>query len=268
MSCRTPGRPFPVEATIDPHWFSRPPHGLSVLDRDAIARAAAKCLARALIDGLAARQHVVLVASAGRTPLGTYAVLRRSFRSSVNWSRVICVQMDEYADLGSTDPRALAAEIRHELIEPLGVGQFIGFFDAGGAPICSLNDYEDQLRRLGGIDVAVHGIGRNGHIGFNEPSSTRGCRTRRVILAASTRLANGVAFRNAVTLGPLILSQARVAIVLLIGAEKQGAADALLFGTVGPHNPAAYLRACARVSVFLDPPAVPAALAALDYAVA
>ena len=268
MICRAHGRPLAGQATTDPHWFSRSPHRLSILDRTAIATAAGECLARALIDALAVRRHAVLVASAGRTPLGTYAVLRRSFRSSVHWSRVICVQMDEYAGLGSTDPRALSAQIRHELIEPLGVGQFIGFFDAGGASICSLNDYEDQLRRLGGIDVALHGMGRNGHIGFNEPSATPRYRTRSVILAASTRLANGVTFRNAVTLGPLILSQARVAIVLLIGAEKQDAANALLFGPVGPRNPAAYLRACARVRVLLDPTAVPAALGAQDYAVA
>jgi glucosamine-6-phosphate deaminase len=201
----------------------------------------------------------VFLPSAGRTPLGAYARLRAEHRRSLDWSRVVCVQMDEYEGIGDRDPRGFAAALRRDLVEPLGIGRFLRFQDGDGALRMPLPAYERTVRlRLGGVDCAVQGIGRNGHIAFNEPGDPEAERTRRVRLAPSTRAANGVPFDRGVTLGLAALGEARVTLALVIGPAKRQAAEAVLFRPAGIGNPAAsVLRRCPRVSVLLDPEAAP-----------
>jgi glucosamine-6-phosphate deaminase len=244
-------------------WFSRAPHSLSVLPADAIARAAAARVVAALGSALERRGKAVLAPSAGRTPLATYALLRAAHRSSLDWSRVVCVQIDEYEGVGDCDPRGFAAELRRELVEPLGIGRLLRFHDAAGELRRPLESYERAVRGLGGIDCAVHGVGRNGHVAFNEPGDERARATRRVRLARSTRVANGVLFTSGVTLGLDVLAEAREALVLMIGDAKRDAAESVLFRAGGRENPAAAIRRCGRVTVLLDPEAAPERLLAL-----
>ncbi|MBD0273264.1 MAG: 6-phosphogluconolactonase [Acetobacteraceae bacterium] len=241
-------------------WFSRPPHSLAVLPVDGIAEVAAARVVDALRAALARRGRAVLAPSAGRTPRPTYALLRAAHRSSLDWSRVVCVQMDEYEGVGDRDPRGFAAELRRELVEPLGIGRFQRFHDGEGELRVPLDAYERAVRGMGGIDCAVHGVGRNGHVAFNEPGDMRAEATRRVRLARSTRVANGVLFTRGVTLGLDVLAEAREALVLMTGAAKRDAAAAVLFRAGGRDNPAAAIRRCGRVSVLLDPEAAPGLL--------
>lgn len=238
-------------------WFERPPHSLRVLPAEAIAEIAAARIAAALRSVLARRGRAVFLPSAGRTPLATYALLRAAHRRTVDWSRVVCVQMDGYEGLGDRDPRGFAAELRRELVEPLGIGRFLRFHGPDGELRQPLPAYERTVRALGGIDLALQGLGRNGHIGFNEPGDARAETTRRVRLAPSTRAANGVPFTHGVTLGLSVLGEARETLVLANGAAKRDAARALLFRPEGVFNPAAAVRRCGRVSVLLDPEAAP-----------
>lgn len=195
--------------------------------------------------------------SAGRTPLGTYAALRAAHRRGLDWSRVVCAQMDEYEGVGDRDPRGFAAALRRELVEPLGIGRFLRFHDAEGGLRRPLRAYERAVRTLGGVDVAVQGIGRNGHVAFNEPGDAGAEETRRVRLARSTCAANGVLFTHGVTLGLGLLGEARETLVLMTGTAKRKAAEAVLFRPGGAANPAAALRRCGRVLVLLDPEAAP-----------
>ena len=238
-------------------WFARAPHSLAVLPADGIAELAAARIVAALRAALARRGRAVLAPSAGRTPLATYAVLRAAHRRSLDWSRVVCVQMDEYEGMGDRDPRGFAADLRRELVEPLGMGRFHRFHDGDGALRCPLDAYERAVRGMGGIDCAVQGIGRNGHVAFNEPGDPRGGATRRVRLAHSTCKANGVLFTRGVTLGLDVLAEAKEALVLMTGAAKRDAAAAVLFRSGGKENPAAAIRRCGRVLVLLDPEAAP-----------
>jgi glucosamine-6-phosphate deaminase len=238
-------------------WFSRPPHGLAVLPAGRIAEAAAARVVAALGAALERRGRAVLAASAGRTPRPTYALLRAAHRHSLDWSRVACVQMDEYEGVGDRDPCGFAAELRRELVEPLGIGRFHRFHDGNGELRCPLDAYERAVRGMGGIDCAVQGIGRNGHVAFNEPGDARGGATRRVRLAHSTCKAIGVLFTRGVTLGLDMLAEAREALVLMTGAAKRDAAASVLFRPEGPANPAAAIRRCGRTTVLLDPEAAP-----------
>ena len=241
-------------------WFSRPPHGLAVLPADRIAEAAAARVLAALGEALERRGRAVLAPSAGRTPRSTYALLRAAHRHSLDWSRVVLVQMDEYEGVGDRDPSGFAAELRRELVEPLGIGRFLRFHDSDGGLRRPLDAYERAVRALGGIDCALHGVGRNGHVAFNEPGDALADTTRRVLLARSTRVANGVLFTHGVTLGLRVLAEARETVVLMTGTAKRDAAASVLFRPEGLGNPAAALRRCGRVTVLLDPEAAPETL--------
>ena len=244
-------------AATSPPWFARAPHGLAVLPANEIAELAAARMVVTLGEALARRGRAVLAPSAGRTPKATYALLRAAHRRGLDWSRVVCVQMDEYEGIGDRDPRGFAADLRRELVEPLGIGRFLRFHDGEGALRRPLDAYERSVRALGGIDCAVQGIGRNGHVAFNEPGDARGGATRRVRLAHSTCKANGVLFTRGVTLGLDVLAEAKETLVLMTGAAKRDAAASVLFRAGGKDNPAAALRRCGRVLVLLDPEAAP-----------
>ncbi|HEX4376559.1 MAG TPA: 6-phosphogluconolactonase [Steroidobacteraceae bacterium] len=238
-------------------WFERAPHSVAVLERSAIAREVAASLVALIDDVLARRSHATIVPSAGRTHLETFAILRDHYGQAVDWRRVVCVQMDEYADVGCADEGSLSAQVERELVAPLKIGRFIRFHDAHGQLRRPLRGYGQEIDALGGIDCAIHGVGVNAHIGFNEPGTLSDENALRVELAGSTRDANGVRFTQGVTLGVAALVAARTSIVVLLGAEKRFAAGELLHGGIGVHNPVGYLRHCDRVAIYMDPLAVP-----------
>lgn len=236
-------------------WFDRAPNCLRIMERPLLARHAADSIVETMRTVLNERAWAVFVPSVGQTWRETYAVLRESHRAVLDWKRVVCVQMDEYVGLGCADPRSFAFQLQHELVNPLGIGQFLHLFDPAGKMALPLGEYENQVRRLGGIDCAVHGVGINGHIGFNEPMKKMGLETRCVRLSRTTRIANDIGFTSGVTLGLGILGEAKTSIVALLGPHKRKAAQNLLYGAASPRNPVASLRNCGMVSIYLDPEA-------------
>lgn len=238
-------------------WFRRASNNLFIFDDRQLTRMVAEHIVTQIDEVLGQKPYALITTSAGRTLQPTYALIRDQYCAAVDWKRVICVQMDEYEGLGHDDARCLAAEVAREFVEPLGITRFIRFYDAIGNPSCSLHAYEQEIRDLGGLDCAIHGVGRNGHIAFNEPPTAATTRTRVVQLSDSTRAANGVAFRRGVTLGLSILREARASVIVLRGIEKRTAAEALIYGVAGCHSPVTHLRDSARVSVFLDGEAAP-----------
>jgi glucosamine-6-phosphate deaminase len=247
----------PSSQTSDSTWFLEPSNSFQIMNADRIASHVAERLVVSIQETLERHSHFVLAPSAGRTLRQTYAVLRNKYKNAVDWSRVICVQMDEYADVGSLDSRSFAYQLTNELIKPLGIGCFISFFNETGNALCSLEAYEREIHNLGGIDCAIHGVGRNAHIAFNEPQSLMQTKTRRVSLTKSTQIANEISFYEGVTLGLDILGASRSSMIVLIGSHKRYAAEALLFHPQGAQNPVAYLRRASKVSIYLDRQALP-----------
>jgi hypothetical protein len=160
------------------------------MGRSAIAYTVAATLVESIAGVLKERAHATIVPSAGRTHVDTFAILRAGYAQALDWSRVICLQMDEYADIGSADGRSLSAQIESEFVAPLRIGRYLRFFDASGRAERTLEAYEQEIAALGGVDCAIHGVGVNAHIGFNEPGAIHSGRTRRVELARATQRAN------------------------------------------------------------------------------
>lgn len=224
----------------------------TIADARQIADQVAGRLVAAIASATKEGGHFVLAPSAGRTFMPVYEVLRQRHRDSVDWRKVVCVQMDEYADLGCVDPRSFAHQLQQDLIGPLGIGRTLCFHDALGRPTMSFDDYDRSIRDMGGIDAVLHGVGCNGHVAFNEPGSIHPGKTRRLLLAASTRAANGVPFREGVSLGLDVLLRARSSIVVLTGATKREAARMLMMSPPTPECPVAYLRSAPNLCIYMD----------------
>ena len=222
---------------------------IEVLDVDALAARAAALIAERLRGAIAAHGSAVLVPSAGRTPLPAYRALLGCHAAAVDWGRVHVVQMDEYRGLGASDPRSFARCLEDELVAPLRMGGFTHFNDAAGALILPLAEYEARVVR---IDLVVHGIGRNGHIGFNEPGSAIDSACRVVRLAGSTLRANGMEIREGITLGVKSLLAAGGSLLLATGAEKASALGRACAGPPSERCPASLLRTGENVTVLAD----------------
>jgi 6-phosphogluconolactonase/glucosamine-6-phosphate isomerase/deaminase len=237
---------------------------VEVLEGAALAVRAAALIASTLNQAIHERGLAVFVPSAGRTATPAYKILREVYKHAVDWRRVHIVQMDEYAGLGTSDPLSFAFYLSREFVMPLRAGIFTHFNDECGALMRPLDAYESAF---GGVDLVVHGIGRNGHIGFNEPGSPADSDCRQVVLARSTLCANFPGeterrrFRNGLTLGLRQLRAARNSLLLATGVEKAAAIERACRAPASIQCPASILRTCTNVTVLADPAAAGVAIA-------
>ena len=185
----------------------------------------------------------------GGTPLPVYRALARG---SADFSAVQVVALDEYVGLPAGHPGSYAAYVRREIADPLGISQ-----DDVVVPTGSGEELERRITELGGVDLQLLGIGRNGHLAFNEPGSPLDSRSRVVELTPSTRAANaayvdGDVPTHAITQGLGTILEARKLVLLAIGAAKAEAVAAALSGPVTPECPASVVQRHPRVTVVMD----------------
>jgi glucosamine-6-phosphate deaminase len=213
-------------------------------------------VARTVVDALAAtlreRGSARFIASSGRTPRGVYALLRTVHRGALDWSRVTVVQMDEYVGLPPHDPTSLAWSLHRQLVGPLGLG-FLSLNGPHGRLARDLDEHDGMAR---GADLVLHGLGRNGHVGFNEPPSGPDHPTRCVRLAAETRADNGLptSVQEGITLGLDCLLTAQTTLVAAKGRTKADAVAAMVSAPASEDCPASWLRGI-PCEVHLDPAA-------------
>jgi glucosamine-6-phosphate deaminase len=206
----------------------------------------------------------VLALPTGATPRGVYAELVRLHREEgLSFRHATVFQLDEYWPVAPEHPGSFARELDGQLLAHVDVDRARCFRPDGAAPpervaqACA--DYGQALARAGGLDLALLGLGTNGHVAFNEPGSARDSRTRRVALAESSRAGAAQAFggighepQEALTLGVADLLEAREVLLLALGAGKAGVVARALQGPVGPECPASFLRGHAAATWVLD----------------
>ena len=222
---------------------------------EAVGRLAAELIA----NRLAARPGMRILLPTGRTPLGMYTVLREAAAAGrLPSARATVLQLDEYLGRGPGDPASFAAELRRQLQGiPLAAVETID-----GAAADPGAEAERHRRRLdaGPIDLAVLGLGRNGHVAFDEPGSDLAPGVRIVALSEQTRADAAATIspvpEQGITTGLGTLLACRELILLVTGAAKAGVLRDVLTGPPDPQRPASLLRAHPRLTVICDPDAV------------
>ena len=198
-----------------------------------VAAAAAELLA----STVRARPDALVIVPAGRTPLLLYAeILRRARAGQLDVTRARFVQLDEYVGCGPRDPRSFRSLLRRHLLEPLGRGQEQDLLIDGTASDAraEIERHGARLLQEGGADLCFLGLGRNGHVAFNEPGTERDQRAHEVALAPQTRAAvaadfvRGRAPERGITLGLHEIRASR-RVVLLVTGKSKGAILAALF---------------------------------------
>lgn len=182
-------------------------------------------------------------------------VYREMARRGLDLSSVTLFALDEYIGLPHGHPESYRAVVEREIARPLGVPLDRVNLPNGAAPA----EYDRLIAASGGVDLQVLGIGRNGHIGFNEPGSSFDSRTRIVDLDESTREANARFFasildvpRQSVTQGIGTILEARKLVVIVSGTQKAEAVAASINGPRTEAMPASVLRDHVDVTWFLD----------------
>lgn len=240
-------------------------------DASLVGELAAAKIARVARD---ADPRVVLGVATGSSPMATYAALARLVASgSLDLSQASAFALDEYVGLPKGHPESYAEVIRRSVTEPLGLDParvhcpdgFAEDLEAAGPA------YEAAIRNAGGVDVQLLGVGSNGHIGFNEPTSSLNSRTRIKTLAQRTRLDNARFFpsldevpQHCMTQGLGTIMDARQVVLVAQGEVKAHAIAAVVEGPITAMCPGSVLQLHPHATIIIDEAAA-AELTLADY---
>jgi len=222
---------------------------------DGFDRAAAASIGSAIETSPGA----AVVVATGRTPVGAYARLADDLAADAA-ARLRVFQLDEYLGIPTSDPRSLASWTRRSFVEPLGIDPAsVEWFDAtADDPDAECRRYELAVAQAGGFDLAVLGLGPNGHVGFNEPPSDPRSRTRVVPLSEAS-LASNAAYvpgfpvpARALTAGLDLLLAARRVVLVVSGRTKREIVHRALEGPVTPQVPASFLQGHPDLDAVVD----------------
>src|SRR5262245_10070401 len=226
------------------------------------ARSAAVAAARLIAESLAARPRATLALPTGRTAAAVYAALvdeHRAGRARFHDARIF--NLDEFLGIPRDDPRSFAAFLRTHLfahvdVNAIGIDLIDGtsrrWQDEAGR-------FERAIAAAGGLDLAVLGIGANGHIGFNEPAAALTAATHRVQLTPATRRTYAEVFdglprvpRAAITMGVGTILRARRVLLVAMGAGKARIVARALEGPIATRVPASLLQGHPDAIAVLD----------------
>ncbi len=227
---------------------------------------AAQIVADAIGRLLTSVRRPVLGLATGSSPLPTYRELvDRYRRGAITFASARAFLLDEYVGLPPDHPQSYRAFIRRELADHIDLRDDALFGPDGASEDLerAAAGYEQQIAECGGVDLQLLGIGRDGHIGFNEPTSSLGSRTRVKTLTESTRADNARFFGNdvaavpryALTQGIGTILEARQLVLIATGASKAHPIALAVEGPLTAMVPASALQLHPRVTVVVDEPA-------------
>lgn len=229
------------------------------------AEIGARFVADAVVRVLRRDPRAVLGLATGSSPLLVYAELvSRCKQGEVSFAGATVFLLDEYVGLPVGHPQAYATVIDTVLTGQvdLPAGAVHGLDPTATDVPAECSHYEESIRSAGGIELQLLGIGRDGHLGFNEPGSSLGSRTRLKTLTHRTREDNARFFdaggevpRHVLTQGLATISEARHLVLLASGGSKADAVAAAVEGPVAAICPASVLQLHPHVTVVLDAPA-------------
>ncbi|HJU06628.1 MAG TPA: glucosamine-6-phosphate deaminase [Nitrospiraceae bacterium] len=224
-----------------------------------LSRSAAHIIAHAIEKN----PRLTLGLATGKTPMGLYQELIRLHREEgLNFSDVVTFNLDEYLGLSPDHPQSYHAFMHRHFFDHVNIeADHIhiprGSITTDYGAYCA--SYEERIRRAGGIDLQILGIGINGHIGFNEATSSLSSRTRLVALTSQTIEENRRFFPAdedmpscAITMGLGTILEARRIVLLASGRKKANAVAQAIEGPVTASITASVLQLHADVIVIID----------------
>src|SRR6516162_8384683 len=219
-----------------------------------VARHLALMIESLIRQNNSAGRPTVLGLPTGSTPVGLYRELVRLHREAgLDFSRVITFNLDEYYPMPPDDPQSYRRWMQETFFDHVNIPTANIHVPDGTIRPDDAEDYclryEQRIRRAGGIDLQVLGIGRTGHVGFNEPGSTRHSRTRLVTLDPVTRRDAAGSFygeenvpHQAITMGVGTILDARKIVLLAFGEHKAPIVHRAVEGPVTESVTASFLR--------------------------
>jgi glucosamine-6-phosphate deaminase len=211
-----------------------------------------------------AGRPTVLGLPTGSTPVGLYRELIRLHKESgLDFGRVVTFNLDEYFPMSPADSQSYRRWMQETFFGHVNIrAENIHVPDGTIQPEDAEDycvDYEQQIRRAGGIDLQILGIGRTGHIGFNEPGSTRSSRTRRVTLDPVTRRDAADGFfgeenvpHQALTMGVGTILEARKIVIMAWGEHKAPIVQRAVEGPITDVIAASFLQQHKDTTFLLD----------------
>ncbi len=203
----------------------------------------------------------VLGLATGATPIPTYNHMVEEFKAgNVSFKDVSTFNLDEYCDLPKEHKNSYYSFMFENLFSKIDINaENVNFLDGNTSdPEAESARYAAAIAAKGGIDVQLLGIGRNGHIAFNEPSDAFTGESFKIALTQSTIDANSIYFddipmpRYAMTMGIGSIMKAKKIVLIATGASKAEAVKGMIKGEVTPQLPASILQQHQDAVIFLD----------------
>lgn len=206
------------------------------------------------------KPNCVLGLATGSSPIGTYKTLVENYEKGIlDFSRVQTVNLDEYCGLSGDNPNSYRYFMNHHLFDHINIDKANTHVPNGNAVDLEAEAirYEKFIESIGGVDLQLLGIGHNGHIGFNEPTTYFPKDVHTVNLTESTINANSRLFERredvptqAITMGIGTIMKADK-ILLIAGEDKTDIIEKSLYGKVTPEVPASVLQLHKDVTVII-----------------
>jgi glucosamine-6-phosphate deaminase len=233
-------------------------------DHQHIARLVANRIATLITEKQAAGERTVLGLATGSTPIGVYRELIRMHREeALSFRDVVTFNLDEYYPMRPDSIHSYHRFMWENLFAHIDIDRRNVHIPRGNVPRESVDEecrrYEDAIARTGGIDFQILGIGKTGHIGFNEPGSGAESRTRVVHLDAITRRDAAADFfgeefvpREAVTMGIATILEAREIAILATGEHKAPIVQRAVEGEIDLEVAATFLQRHPNTTFYVD----------------
>ncbi|MCI6156734.1 MAG: glucosamine-6-phosphate deaminase [Peptoniphilaceae bacterium] len=197
-----------------------------------------RCAADLFTERMSQKKNLILGLATGSTAEGLYAELvKRNQEGRIDFAGVQTFNLDEYEGISAENEQSYRYFMNHHLFSKVNINPENTHFPSLD-PDGSGKAYDDAIEQAGGIDIQLLGLGRNGHIAFNEPEETLNNYTSRITLTQSTIDANSRFFdssdevpRTAISMGVGSIMRARELVILASGADKAEAVSWLLKGT-------------------------------------